>query len=111
MARTVEQILGKRAVTAIRKPIEKAGGLPGAAYTSQEFFDLEQEKFFPRTWMGVGFEADIPKAGDAMPVMIGKLPIILVRNEVGEIKAFHNVCRHRAATVLTKPEKGLGLEP
>ena len=107
MARTVEQILGKRAVTAIRKPIEKAGGLPGAAYTSQEFFDLEQETFFPRTWMGVGFEADIPKAGDAMPVMIGKLPIILVRNEVGEIKAFHNVCRHRAATVLTKPEKGL----
>ena len=107
MARTVEQILGKRAVTAIRKPIEAAGGLPGAAYTSQEFFDLEQETFFPRTWMGVGFEADIPKAGDAMPVMIGKLPIILVRNEVGEIKAFHNVCRHRAATVLTKPEKGL----
>ena len=78
MARTVEQILGKRAVTAIRKPIEKAGGLPGAAYTSQEFFDLEQETFFPRTWMGVGFEADIPKAGDTMPVMIGKLPIIPV---------------------------------
>ena len=107
MARTVEQILGKRAVASIRKPIEKAGGLPGAAYTSQEFFDLEQAKFFPRTWMGVGFEADIPNPGDAMPVMIGKLPIILVRNKSGDIKAFHNVCRHRAATVLTKPEKGL----
>ena len=107
MARTVEQILGKNAVAAIRKPIEKAGGLPGAAYTSQEFFDLEQAKFFPRTWMGIGFEADIPTPGDAMPVMIGKLPIILVRNKSGDIKAFHNVCRHRAATVLTKPEKGL----
>lgn len=107
MTRTVEQILGKRAVAAVRKPIEKAGGLPGAAYTSQEFFDLEMERFFPRTWMGAGFESDIPNPGDAMPIKIGKLPIILVRNKRGEIKAFHNVCRHRASTVLTKPEKNL----
>ncbi len=57
--------------------------------------------------MGVGFECDIPKAGDAMPIMVGKLPLILVRNKQGEIKAFHNVCRHRASMVLTQPEKGL----
>ena len=107
MTKTAEQILGKRAIAAVRKPINQAGGLPGAAYTSQDFFDLEQAKFFPRTWMGVGFKADIPNPGDAMPIMIGKLPIILARNNAGEIKAFHNVCRHRAATVLTKPEKGL----
>lgn len=107
MAKTVEQILGKRAISAVRKPVEKAGGLPGAAYTNQEFFDLEQAQFFPRTWMGVGFECDIPKPGDAMPIMIGKLPIILVRNKAGEIKAFHNVCRHRASLVLTEPSKGL----
>jgi choline monooxygenase len=107
MTRTVEEILGKNAIAAVRRPVEKAGGLPGAAYTSQEFFDLEQEQFFPRTWMGVGFECDIPNPGDAMPIMVGKLPIILVRNKQREIKAFHNVCRHRASMVLTKPEKGL----
>jgi choline monooxygenase len=107
MTRTVEEILGKKAIAAVRRPVEKAGGLPGVAYTSQEFFDLEQENFFPRTWMGVGFECDIPNPGDAMPIMVGKLPIILVRNKQHEIKAFHNVCRHRASMVLTKPEKGL----
>jgi len=107
MTRTVEQILGKKVVAAVRRPIETARGLPGAAYTSQEFFELEQERFFPRTWMGVGFEADIPKPGDAIPITVGKLPIILVRNNKGEIKAYHNVCRHRASTVLTRPEKGL----
>ena len=107
MTRTLEEILGKRAIAAVRRPVEKAGGLPGVAYTSQEFFELEQEQFFPRTWMGVGFECDIPKAGDAMPIMVGKLPLILVRNKQGEIKAFHNVCRHRASMVLTQPEKGL----
>ena len=107
MTRTVEEILGKKAIAAVRRPVEKAGGLPGAAYTSQEFFDLEQEQFFPRTWMGVGFECDIPNPGDAMPIMVGKLPIILVRNKKREIKAFHNVCRHRATLVLTEPRKGL----
>ena len=107
MTRTAEEILGKKAIAAVRRPVEKAGGLPGAAYTSQEFFELEQEQFFPRTWMGVGFECDIPKPGDAMPIMVGKLPIILVRNKTGEIKAFHNVCRHRATLVLTEPRKGL----
>ena len=107
MTRTAEEILGKKAIAAVRRPVEKAGGLPGAAYTSQEFFELEQEQFFPRTWMGVGFECDIPKPGDAMPIMVGKLPIILVRNKTGQIKAFHNVCRHRATLVLTEPGKGL----
>jgi choline monooxygenase len=107
MTRTVEQVLGKRAIAAVRRPIEKAGGLPGTAYTGQEFFELEQTKLFPRTWMGVGFASDIPKPGDAIPVMVGKLPIILVRNKKGEIKAFHNVCRHRASLVLMEPQKGL----
>ena len=68
MTRTIEQILGKKAIKALRRPIEKAGGLPGVAYTGQEFFDLEQEQLFPRTWMGVGFESDIPSPGDAMPM-------------------------------------------
>ncbi|NKB58209.1 MAG: Rieske 2Fe-2S domain-containing protein [Alphaproteobacteria bacterium] len=107
MTRTIEQILGKRAIAAVRKPLETAGGLPGAAYTGQEFFDLEQTTLFPRTWMGVGFESDIPKPGDAMPIMVGKLPVILVRNKAGEIKAFHNVCRHRASMVVMEPQKGL----
>ena len=107
MTRTIEQILGEKAIAAVRRPIEKAGGLPGVAYTGQEFFDLEQEQLFPRTWMGVGFESDIPKPGDAMPITVGKLPIILVRNKSGEIKAFHNVCRHRASMVLMEPRKGL----
>lgn len=47
MTRTVEKILGKRAVAAVKKPIEKAGGLPGSAYTSQEFH--EQGMSMPST--------------------------------------------------------------
>ena len=106
MSRNVVELLGNEAIDAIRRPVEKAGGLPGRAYTSQEFFELEQAQLFPRTWMGIAFADDIPNPGDALPLMVGKLPIILVRNRAGEIRGFHNVCRHRASMVLTEPCHG-----
>ena len=90
-----------------RRPIETARGLPRAAYTTQEFFDLEQERLFPRTWQGVGFVDDVPEPGDAIPITVSGLPLILVQDRKGTIRCFHNVCRHRATIVLQKPEKGL----
>ena len=103
MTQDVEALLGKDAIAAVRRPIEAARGLPSAAYTSEEFFRLEQRKYFARTWMGVAYTSDIPNPGDAIPITVASLPIILVRTHKNEIKAFHNVCRHRAAMVLTEP--------
>ena len=105
MTRTAEDILGAEAIAAVRRPIEKARGLPASAYTSEEFFRLEQRRYFARTWMGVAYTCDIPDPGDAMPITVAGLPIILVRTGTGDVKAFHNVCRHRAAMVLTEPCK------
>ena len=49
MTRSFDEILGKDSIGNLQKQIETARGLPAAAYTSQEFFDLEQERLFPRT--------------------------------------------------------------
>ena len=105
MVRTAARLLGEDVIEAVRRPIESARGLPALAYTSEEFFELEQQKYFARTWMGVAYTCDIPDPGDAMPITVAGLPIILVRTHENEIKAFHNVCRHRAAMVLTEPCK------
>lgn len=109
MTRSVVELLGEDAIQRIRLPVSRAGGLPRQAYTSQEFFELERERLFPRVWVGVGFTSDVPEPGDAMPLMIAGLPIILCRDKEGRIRAFHNVCRHRAAMVLEKPAKGLNV--
>ena len=53
MIRSAEELLGDDVIAAVRRPIEAARGLPGLAYTSEEFFQLEQRKYFARTWMGV----------------------------------------------------------
>jgi choline monooxygenase len=102
-AEAVERILGRRAVEAIRKPIVEACGLPGAAYTDPEFFKLEQKAMFARTWMCLAFASDVPAPGDAIPLMAAGIPLILVRDRAGEIRVFHNVCRHRAAMMVTEP--------
>ena len=107
MTRTVEEILGKDSIAKLQEPIETARGLPRAAYTTEEFFELEQERLFPRTWQGIGFVDDVPEPGDAIPITVSGLPLILVHDTKGKIHCFHNVCRHRATIVLQKPEKGL----
>lgn len=107
MTHSVEDILGRDALTELRKPIERACGLPGAAYTSEEFFKLEQAQLFPRTWMCLAFTSDVPNAGDAIPLMAAGVPVILLRDKSDQIRVFHNVCRHRAAMIVTEPCKGL----
>jgi choline monooxygenase len=109
MTRSVVEILGEDAIERIRRPIKQAGGLPRQAYTGQEFFDLERERLFPRKWFGIGFTSDVPEPGDSVPLMAAGVPIILCRGKDGQIRAFHNVCRHRAAMVLEKPAKGLNI--
>jgi choline monooxygenase len=103
----VEALLGADKIAAVRRPIEAARGLPGIAYTSSDFFRLEQTDLFPRLWVAAAYTSDIPDVGDAIPVTIAGVPIILARDTDGSIKAYHNVCRHRAALVLSAPAKGL----
>ena len=105
--RTIEEMLGRDVIAALRRPVEDARGLPGLAYTSRDFFELEQKRLFPRTWMCIGFTADVPNPGDAMPITAAGLPLLVVRGQDNEIRVFHNVCRHRAAMIVAAPETGL----
>jgi choline monooxygenase len=104
---TIESIIGRDAIAALARPVETARGLPGAAYTADDFFALEQKTLFPAVWAGIGFAGDIPAPGDAMPLTLGGRPLVALRDGNGDIRVFHNVCRHRATVVLQAPARGL----
>lgn len=70
-------------------------GLPGLAYTSDEFLRLENQYLFAKHWVFAGFAHDLVKVGEVRPIQIAGLPLFLLRDAAGEIRAFHNVCRHR----------------
>ena len=86
--------------------IEEATGLPNACYTSAEWLEAENERVFARTWMLAGFCRDIPDKGDACPVEVAGMPLLILRDNDGEVRVFHNVCRHRGAVVV--PERCSG---
>jgi phenylpropionate dioxygenase-like ring-hydroxylating dioxygenase large terminal subunit len=70
--------------------------VPYERYTSAEFFRLEVEQMWPRVWQMACNEAHIPKVGDSVLYEIGGQSLIVVRTEPDRIRAFHNVCLHRA---------------
>lgn len=87
----------------VERPIGSAVGLPPEAYTSETIYDLEQTQVFGGGWIAAAFEHQIPDAGDAIPVELAGVPLIILRHEDGGVRAFVNICRHRGARVLTKP--------
>jgi choline monooxygenase len=92
-------------VAALHRPTAEAEGLPAPVYT-EEFYRLENELLFPKTWCAVAVNGDLPNPGDVWPVMLGEWPIVLVRARAGQVNAFLNVCRHRRMRVVLEPAKG-----
>ena len=75
--------------------------LPVSPYLCQEFFEGERERIFGQVWLNVARGCEIPSPGDFVvrPVEIRNAAVIVVRGQDGVIRAFHNVCSHRAAKV------------
>jgi len=71
--------------------------LPAPFYLSPEVYAADLELIFGRHWIFVGTEPEIAEAGDFFTVEIGSDSILVVRDDDGTVRAFHNVCRHRGA--------------
>ena len=90
------------------EPADAGRSLPAWIYRDPEFFGLEREYLFMPAWHLVCHVCDIPRAGDyATFEILGELALV-VRGKDGVIRAFHNVCRHRAARVLDGPTGNAG---
>jgi len=92
-------------LTALDRPTELAENLPREAYTDLEFFRFEMDRVFFRNWVFVGAAGEIPSPGDAIPLTLCDMPIVLVRQHDGSVKAFHNVCRHRGPILVREAAK------
>ncbi|WP_158917191.1 aromatic ring-hydroxylating dioxygenase subunit alpha [Caulobacter sp. S45] len=71
--------------------------LPAWLYTDPAFFALERKRLFRQTWQIVCHVNDIPATGDYQAFDFLDDKILTVRGEDGEVRSFHNVCRHRAS--------------
>ena len=56
-------------------------------------------------WAGLGVAADVPTPGDAVPLTLLELPLLLLRDREGQVRVFQNTCRHRGMILVERPEK------
>ncbi len=75
--------------------------LPAWAYHSEEFHELEREHLFLSSWQVVAHISELPTAGDYVSFEFFGRRGFVVRGADGEIRAFHNVCAHRAHAVVS----------
>lgn len=76
-----------------------------ACYRGADMFEAELERIFYTSWIYLGHESEVRNCGDFKATWIGSQPIILVRDEKGEVRAFFNICTHRGAA-LCREERG-----
>jgi phenylpropionate dioxygenase-like ring-hydroxylating dioxygenase large terminal subunit len=98
-----QELFDPRTYATTRAPALQAETLPPDAYTSEAFYRREVERIFLREWNFMGRADLVPKPGDYFAVELAGVPIIVVRDQAGAVRAFANTCRHRG-TVLTAGE-------
>jgi hypothetical protein len=81
--------------------------LPGLAYRSPEWFERETKAIFHREWFLVGRAEALEAPGDYVHVDVAGERLLVVRTRTGDLRAFHDVCRHRGSRlVLDAPPVG-----
>lgn len=80
--------------------------LNGAAYTSAEIFAEEERAIFRTHWICVGRDDEVALPGQWLRETIASAPVLVVRGADLELRAFHDVCRHRGASLVGRKDCG-----
>lgn len=72
-------------------------------YSDEEIFEEELEKIWKKLWIPVCHESELPEPYDFRTMSIAREPIIVCRDADDKIRAFLNVCPHRANLIERRP--------
>ncbi|CAN5575313.1 ring-hydroxylating oxygenase subunit alpha [soil metagenome] len=84
-------------------PLTHAHTIPAAWYHDPAVADAETKVAFGATWQFVGRTEQVAKPGEYLTANIAGEPVLIVCGEDAQLRAFFNVCRHRAAPLLNEP--------
>ena len=70
------------------------------AYIKQSWFDVDLEAVIKRSWQWVCHVEKLREPGSYVTTDIAGQPIVIVRDSGGKLRAFYNVCQHRAHELL-----------
>jgi phenylpropionate dioxygenase-like ring-hydroxylating dioxygenase large terminal subunit len=97
---TPQNIFDPKLYDGVRKPLLEAETMPAFTYTSPEFYRREVERIWRKVWNFVGSADQIRSKGDYFTLNFAGVPVIVLRDQEGTIRAFANTCRHRGSELL-----------
>jgi Rieske 2Fe-2S family protein len=89
------------AVTVTEPAPRLAQQLEPRHYRDPQVTELEQRRIFARSWQLAAHVGRLPNPGDYLTSTAGVEPVLVLRDEHGELRAFRNVCRHRGSRLLS----------
>lgn len=75
-----------------------------SVYVDPAIFDLEMKRIFEGTWIFVGHDSQVAKAGDFITTMIGRQSVIMTRSKEGQVHVLYNRCAHKGAELTSERE-------
>ena len=87
-------------------PLDRARTLPGSWYADPAHHRIEMDRVFARSWVGVGLADDVAQPGAYLATTAGRVPVLVVRDDDRNLRAFLNVCRHRGSPLAPPGEHG-----
>jgi choline monooxygenase len=79
----------------LEHPLEDGWTLPAAWYTDPAVAERERREIFARSWQYAGWTSQLPEVGSFFTTQAGHIPVVVLRDADGALRAYVNVCRHR----------------
>src|SRR4051812_11193411 len=70
-------------------------GLPRECYRSADLYAAEMAAIWQRGWLFVGLTCELPEPGHFFTVNVDGDSLLILRDDDGRVRAFHNICTHR----------------
>jgi phenylpropionate dioxygenase-like ring-hydroxylating dioxygenase large terminal subunit len=88
--------------------IDRAATLPAAWYADSTFHRHELQRVFRSDWVCAAMADELPPRRAWSAISVAGLPVLIVRDAEGDLRAFLNVCRHRASPLCETGAGGAG---
>ena len=73
--------------------------MSGRLYVDPLIFEREMARIHHRGWVFVGHESEVASPGEFVTRRLGRQPVVVTRDDDGQVHVFSNRCPHRGATV------------
>src|ERR1035437_8157468 len=85
-----------------RSPLDQTYTIPASWHVDGRAAEPERQNVFVRTWQMVARADQVEHPGQYVTTDLAGEPLVIVRGNDQQLRAFYNVCRHHAAAVVTE---------